>query len=53
MHDVGKVGIPDYILNKPGKLTEDEFVIMKTHARLGYQMLRHSERPILKTAACK
>lgn len=35
LHDVGKVGIPDYILHKPGKLTEEEFEIMKTHAALG------------------
>lgn len=35
LHDVGKVGIPDAILHKPGKLTEDEFEIMKTHAALG------------------
>ena len=51
MHDIGKVGIADSILNKPGKLTEDEFEIMKTHAELGYEMLKHSGRPILKTAA--
>jgi putative two-component system response regulator len=35
LHDVGKVGIPDSILHKPGKLTDDEFEIMKTHAALG------------------
>jgi response regulator RpfG family c-di-GMP phosphodiesterase len=35
LHDVGKVGIPDAILHKPGKLTEEEFEIMKTHAALG------------------
>ena len=51
MHDIGKVGIADSILNKPGKLTPEEFEIMKTHANLGYQMLKHSDRPILKTAA--
>ncbi len=51
MHDIGKVGIPDAILNKPGKLTDEEFVIMKTHSNLGYQMLKHSTRPILKAAA--
>ncbi|MGB3210440.1 MAG: HD domain-containing phosphohydrolase [Desulforhopalus sp.] len=51
MHDIGKVGIPDRILIKPGKLTVEEFAIMKTHARMGYDMLNHSERPILKAAA--
>jgi len=51
MHDIGKVAIPDSILNKPGKLTADEFEIMKTHAELGYQMLKSSNRPILKAAA--
>jgi len=51
MHDIGKVGIPDSILNKPGKLTPEEFVIMKTHAELGYKMLKNSNKDILKTAA--
>ena len=51
MHDIGKVAIPDNILNKPGKLTNEEFAIMQTHAKIGYDMLKHSNRPILKTAA--
>lgn len=51
MHDIGKVGIPDSILNKPGKLTEDEFHIMKSHAEIGYEMLKNSNREILKAAA--
>ncbi len=51
MHDIGKVGIKDEILNKPGKLTDDEFKIMKGHASLGYKMLKNSEKPILKAAA--
>lgn len=51
MHDIGKVGIPDNILNKPGKLTEDEFEIMKTHTSLGYEMLKHSNKKILQAAA--
>jgi len=51
MHDIGKVGIPDAILKKPGKLTDEEFEIMKTHATLGYDMLKYSTRPILKAAA--
>lgn len=51
MHDIGKVGIPDNILNKPGKLTDNEWNIMKTHSALGYQMLKNSKREILKAAA--
>lgn len=51
MHDIGKVGIPDNILNKPGKLTDEEYDIMKTHTQIGYEMLQGSERPLLKTAA--
>jgi len=44
LHDVGKVGIPDAILLKPGKLTEAEFEIMKTHAQLGADALAVAER---------
>jgi response regulator RpfG family c-di-GMP phosphodiesterase len=51
MHDIGKVGIKDEILNKPAKLTDDEFKIMKTHSSLGYAMLKNSDKPILKAAA--
>lgn len=51
MHDIGKIAIPDNILNKPAKLSDEEFKIMKTHAELGYTMLNHSSRPLLKTAA--
>ena len=51
MHDIGKVGIPDNILNKAEKLTIEEFEIMKTHASLGYEMLKHSNKKILQTAA--
>lgn len=51
MHDIGKIGIPDAILNAPRKLTFEEFAIMKTHAALGYEMLRHSNKPILQAAA--
>ena len=51
MHDIGKIAIPDAILNKPGKLTEDEYIIMEEHAQLGYEMLKYSKRPLLLTAA--
>jgi putative two-component system response regulator len=43
LHDIGKVGIPDYILLKPGKLTEEEFTIMKTHAKLGSDAIQKAE----------
>ncbi len=51
MHDVGKIGVPDTVLNKPGKLTSDEFELVKTHTTIGHDILKHSERPIFKAAA--
>ncbi len=51
MHDIGKVGIPDRVLKKPAKLNDEEWEIMKGHAQLGYEMLKHSNRKILKAAA--
>lgn len=51
MHDIGKVAIPDSILNKAGRLSDEEFNIIKTHAELGYEMLKNSRRTILKAAA--
>lgn len=51
MHDVGKISIPDNILNKPSKLSDEEFEIMKTHAKHGYEVLKGSQRPLLKTAS--
>ena len=51
MHDIGKLGIPDSILQKPGALTEEEFAIMKTHCKMGYEILQGSDRPILNMAA--
>ena len=50
MHDIGKVGISDSILLKPGKLTPQEFEIMKTHTMIGGRILRGSESPFLKSA---
>ncbi|MEA2100770.1 MAG: response regulator [Campylobacterota bacterium] len=51
MHDIGKVAIADSVLNKPARFTPKEFEIMKEHATLGYEMLEHSTRPLLKTAS--
>lgn len=51
MHDIGKVGIPDSILKKPGKLNDEEWEVMRTHSDIGYYILKSSERPILKAAA--
>lgn len=50
MHDIGKVGIADSILNKPGKLTPEEFEIMKTHTTIGQDFFKNSDRLILRTA---
>jgi putative two-component system response regulator len=51
LHDVGKIGIPDEILLKPGKLTEEEFRRMQEHAEVGYRLLTGSGSPMLETAA--
>lgn len=49
MHDVGKLGIPESILNKPGKLTEDEWAVMRQHPKIGVEVLRplHSFEKIM------
>jgi putative two-component system response regulator len=46
LHDIGKVGIPDRILLKPGKLTPEEFTIMKTHAALGREAIEQAEKQL-------
>ncbi|MCC5909211.1 MAG: DUF3369 domain-containing protein [Clostridiaceae bacterium] len=51
MHDVGKVAIPDVILNKPGKLTEEEYQLVKQHAAIGHDILSKSNREIMMAAA--
>ena len=51
MHDVGKIGIPDNILLKPGKLNPEEWTIMKTHAEIGYRILSGSNSELLKLGA--
>lgn len=51
LHDIGKIGIPDKILLKPGRLSDEEQKIMKTHPHIGHSMLNHSNRDILQAAA--
>ena len=51
MHDVGKIGIPDSVLLKPGKLTPEEYAVIKTHTDIGYKILSGSERVLLREAA--
>ncbi|MEY2632931.1 MAG: hypothetical protein RIR00_1585, partial [Pseudomonadota bacterium] len=51
MHDVGKIGIPDHILLKPGRLTPEEFELMKRHASLGYELLNGSASSVLQAGA--
>jgi PAS domain S-box-containing protein len=50
LHDVGKIGIPDHILLKPGKLTSEEYEVMKTHTMLGARLLTGSGSPVLQMA---
>ena len=54
LHDIGKIGIDEKILNKPGKLTPEEFEVVKTHSMLGAEMLHQlenfNEQPLLQTA---
>jgi len=51
MHDIGKVSIPDEVLKKPGKLTDEEFEIIKAHSQTGFDLLKNSNRQILQSAA--
>ncbi len=51
MHDLGKLAIHDSILKKPGPLTPAEYEMMKTHSALGYEILKHSRRPLIQMAA--
>jgi len=51
MHDIGKIGIPDRILLKPDRLTRDEWEIMKTHSRIGYEILHDSPSQFLRMGA--
>lgn len=51
MHDTGKIGIPDKVLRKPGPLDAQEWETMKTHARIGWEILSKSNAPIFRMAA--
>jgi len=51
LHDFGKIAIPESILHKPGKLNDEEWQVMKTHAHVGEELLGRSEREILKAAS--
>lgn len=51
LHDLGKIAIPDHILNKPGKHTAEEWAVMQQHAELGYQILQNSTNEILQLGA--
>ena len=51
LHDIGKIGIPDSILKKPGKLTLQEFEVIKTHTEIGYRILGTNNHPIFEKAA--
>jgi two-component system response regulator RpfG len=51
MHDIGKIGIPDQILRKPGKLSPEEFTIMKTHPLIGFRILQDSPSKYLMLGA--
>ena len=50
LHDLGKIGVPDSVLLKPGKLTNEEFEIIKTHAKIGAEILEGSEYHLLEMA---
>jgi putative two-component system response regulator len=51
MHDIGKIGVPDRILQKDGALTEEEWIIMKTHTTMGANILRDSTVPFIQMGA--
>jgi putative two-component system response regulator len=51
MHDVGKIGVPDAILLKPGPLTDEEWVLMQSHTKIGYDILRHGRTSFTRMGA--
>lgn len=51
LHDLGKIGIPDAVLSKPGKLSKDEWDVMRRHTTIGYELLRDHDSPTLRMGA--
>lgn len=51
MHDIGKIGIPDHILLKPGRLSADEYEVMKKHPSIGYEILQDSSSKFIRLGA--
>lgn len=51
MHDIGKIALPDYIIHKPGALTTDELTIMRSHTKVGHDILAKHDRPLFRMAA--
>lgn len=51
LHDMGKIGIPDEILKKPGKLNDVEMAVMKTHTNIGFELLSRSDLPLFRLGA--
>ena len=51
LHDLGKIGIPDHILHKPGKLDSEEWELMKKHVNIGYDMMKNSHKKVFKIAS--
>lgn len=51
LHDVGKIGIPSDILNKPGRLTKEEMEMVKSHTVIGYRILQGSDWPLMQSAS--
>ena len=51
MHDIGKIAIPDAVLKKPGRFNDEERAVIETHAELGFNMIKNSDRPLLRAAS--
>ena len=51
MHDIGKIAVPDNVLNKPSGLDPEEMNLIQSHTKVGYHLLNKSERPLIRMAA--